>query len=463
MPHWRMSHWLLFEVALILFMQAIWMIAPVWGDGFRNPFQDSAAIAQGNAFRAQADNPSAIFYNPAGMTQLTGVQQAFGVQLINVSTNVRSTSGREVENELGGIVGLPPPGQFYLTGSLSSFENPFLKNMTLGLGVQSLFGFSNKYPKDGPFASAMTRAQLPLLDIKPTMAYKLHERFSVGIGADIFTFASFLGEGHSEQQSIAVGNIPGTSAGQTLELNGSGTTAGLNISLLWTPWMNEQGKPILNLGFVWRSQAVLPLNGELRADGQKIANATTSLRFPESYEWGVAIWPFRTAKHEWKVEVDLDYVRWSSIRNFDVSLSNGVVLPNPQNWSDSLTVGVGTEWKWTHPEAYPDWVYALRGGYLWSKSPIPDRNFNPAFPDSDVHGITTGLGFECHRGAKFLWVIPCGGQRERGFWPKSFGLDLTYLVFLWEPRTVAGHPNPGVNGRYESITHTGSLTLTLKF
>ncbi|MCB1935043.1 MAG: hypothetical protein KDF59_03790 [Nitrosomonas sp.] len=49
----------------------------VQADSFRNPLHDSAAIAQGNAFRAQADNPSAVFYNP------------------------------------GGIVGLPPPGQFF--------------------------------------------------------------------------------------------------------------------------------------------------------------------------------------------------------------------------------------------------------------------------------------------------------------------------------------------------------------
>ncbi len=33
-------------------------------DGFRNPFQSVAAMAQGNAFAAQADDASAVFYNP---------------------------------------------------------------------------------------------------------------------------------------------------------------------------------------------------------------------------------------------------------------------------------------------------------------------------------------------------------------------------------------------------------------
>ncbi|MBA2485394.1 MAG: long-chain fatty acid transporter, partial [Nitrospira sp.] len=34
--------------------------------------QSAAAAAMGNAFVAQADDPSALHYNPAGMTQLHG-------------------------------------------------------------------------------------------------------------------------------------------------------------------------------------------------------------------------------------------------------------------------------------------------------------------------------------------------------------------------------------------------------
>ena len=40
--------------------------------GFLVPNQDAEAIARGNAFAATADNPSAIFYNPAGISQLKG-------------------------------------------------------------------------------------------------------------------------------------------------------------------------------------------------------------------------------------------------------------------------------------------------------------------------------------------------------------------------------------------------------
>ena len=36
------------------------------------PDQDGEATARGDAFIAKADNPSAVFYNPAGLTQLSG-------------------------------------------------------------------------------------------------------------------------------------------------------------------------------------------------------------------------------------------------------------------------------------------------------------------------------------------------------------------------------------------------------
>jgi len=146
---------------------------------------------------------------------------------------------------------------------------------------------------------------------EPTVVYQVDEQLSIGLGAEIFTFAGFLGEGQFEQHSIAAGNIPGTTAGDELELNGTGTTAGLNASLLVTPWRTVTGEPRRNVGFIWRGQAVLPLNGELLANGTKVANTSTHLPLPESFEAGLAYWPLRDAHDTWKLEGDLHYGRWS--------------------------------------------------------------------------------------------------------------------------------------------------------
>ena len=45
--------------------------AASYGAGFALVQQGTTAMAQGNAFVAEANDPSAIFYNPAGINQLT--------------------------------------------------------------------------------------------------------------------------------------------------------------------------------------------------------------------------------------------------------------------------------------------------------------------------------------------------------------------------------------------------------
>ncbi|RMH36414.1 MAG: long-chain fatty acid transporter [Nitrospirae bacterium] len=435
-----------------------------YADGFRAPFQDANAAAQSLAFTAQADNPSAVHYNPAGMTQLPGFQHSVGIQFVSPNTTFTSPTGVTVENDVGGPVGLPPPGQVFFTFNLNQFDIGFLRNLAIGLGLESLFGFANEYPANGPFSGALVRAQLPVIAIKPTFAYKVDDYLSLGLGADIYTFASFLGEGQSETQSIALGNIPGTMPGQRLELNGKGTTAGLNVSVLLTPLRNSGGKPLVNLGFIWRSQVVLPLDGELRADGALVATTNSSIKFPETFEWGLAWWPIRNSEREWKVESDLHWVRWQTIRNFDVTLSNGVIIPNPQSWHNALTVAFGTEYRWLTVTRLPDWEVSARAGYARSHTPVPDANFNPAFPDSNNHTLGIGVGFLCTGQGLFLGLIQCGQNGAGMLIRKAIELDLSFNAILWDNRTVTNAPAPlGINGTYKTRTYAGTFTVVVKF
>ena len=90
---------------------------------------------------------------------------------------------------------MPPPSNIYFTARLKDLGLSALGDTVVGLGVTSPFGLNIRYPNEAPFSGAVTTAQLPLLDIKPTVAFKLTDQLSVGLGADIYTFASFIGEG----------------------------------------------------------------------------------------------------------------------------------------------------------------------------------------------------------------------------------------------------------------------------
>ena len=282
--------------------------------------QGAAAAGQGNAFAAQADDASAIHFNPAGLTQVDGVQSIVGTNLMGGSIKYKSPAGLDSRGDFGGSIASPPPSHFYLSANLGALGAATLSPVTLGIGLTSPFGSNTRYPTDGPFNTAVTSATLPLIDIKPTIAYKLNDDLSLGVSADIYTFASFLGEGQVEQKRVGPG-------GSSVELNGTGTGAGATVSLLYTPLRNGNGKPLASIGLVYHTQAVVPLSGSLLVNGAKVADASANLVLPQIYTGAMAIWPVRTSEREWKLELDVEYVGWKSNRDLDVHLSNGPTHP----------------------------------------------------------------------------------------------------------------------------------------
>jgi len=424
--------------------------------------QGSAASAQANAFAAQADDPSALYYNAAGMTQLPGLQTMFGTQLLGGTTHFTSPSGATATGDRNGSVAWPPPNHVYITANLGDLGLARLKDLTVGVGAVSPFGSLTRYPNDGPFNTAVTFVTLPLVDIKPTLAYRLNDQIAVGLGADIYTFSGLFGEGHVEQRFVWPGGA-GIPAGSQIEVNGSDNAAGFNVSLLYTPFRNEDGKPLVNIGVVYRSQATLHLAGEFRANGALVSDAKATLVLPQILSGAVAIWPVRTRERAWKLEADVDYVGWGANRNLDVHLSNGVTLPQPQNWKGTYAVMVGTEYRWLALESMPHWEVALRGGYQNQQTQVPDRTFNPGVPSSNVHIPSVGIGLLCRQQGSLFGLARCGDAGVGKLKPQALGLDVSYQVAFYEDRTITGNQNPTVNGTYKTLIHGGGVTLHFSY
>jgi long-chain fatty acid transport protein len=254
------------------------------------------------------------------------------------------------------------------------------------------------------------------------------------------------------------GGIP---AGSQVELFGSDTAAGFNASLLYTALRNPDGKPLANIGIVYRSQATLHLSGAFLANGAKVSDAEATFVLPQVITGAIAIWPVRTREREWKVEVDVDYVGWKSVRNLDVHLANGSTIPQPLNWRSTYAVMIGTEYKWLTLESLPSWEVAVRAGYTNQQTQMPDFGFDPGIPSADLNIVGAGLGLVCKQQGKFLGLIPCGGG---GFLRnKLIGLDLSYQAALYEERTIVGNRNPTVNGLYKTTLHTGGISIRVAF
>ena len=446
--------------AFLVFLSLI-STSPAFGEAFRILDQGASATGQGAAFAAQADDPSAIHYNPAGMTQLRGVQFYVGTNLISDETTFNSFfSGNTVKGDFGGTIANPPPSQLYLTANLEDLGFDLFKDWSVGIGVTSPFGINIEYPTNSQVAPILTKANLPLIDIKPTFAYKVNDYISIGGGLDIYTFASFLGEGQAEIQLIAApGNAFGLPAGTPLEANATDTAIGFNASFLWTPFRNAAGKPLVNLAFVYRSQTDLDLEGDFLAGGTFVANAQTTLELPQIVKGAIAVWPVRHQSREWKIEVDVDYADWTAFQNLNLNLSNGLTVPFPRNYGDAFVVMVGTEHKWLQPSILPEWDLALRGGYVRSETPIPSNTFEPGVPDSAFNAISVGLGMLCQGNGAFLGFLTCG---EHGI--KAIGLDLAYQVLLYQTRGISNNIQPIlINGTWDNIIHVGALNLRMNF
>lgn len=446
-------HWM-----FLLVLWLAWLPEIVSAQVPRIQGQGTAASAMSNAFAAQADDPSALHYNPAGMTQLQGIQFMAGSLISGGSTNFTSPTGETARGDRNGSVAWPPPGHTFITANLKSLGLTALSDLTAGIGLTVPFGSLTRWPNDGPFRTATTFNTLPLLDIKPTFAFKATENLSLGLGADVYTFSGLVGEGQVEKQSVWPGGL-GISAGSKVELSGKDTAAGFNASLLYTVLRNEDGKPLANLGIVYRSQATLHLSGALLANGAKVSDAKATLVLPQVITGAVALWPVRTQGREWKVEMDVDYVGWKSVRNLDVTLGNGATIAQPQNWHNTYAVMLGTEHKWLALESFPNWELALRAGYTNQQNQMPDLTYDPGIPSSDLHIVGGGVGLVCKEQGSFLGLMRCGDLGVGSLKPKAIGVDLSYQAALYEDRTVLGNRNPTVNGTYRTTLHNGSASI----
>ena len=186
-----------------------------WGVGVRIANQDPAAIARGNAFVATADNPAAIYYNPAGITLSEGHNVQVGLlAYLNIYVDYKSPSGARTKNDPEII---PVPQIHY---SYSPKNSP----VSFGLGVYAPFGLSVKWPDDSPFATGGLESKLSYITVNPVVAFKVHPTLSIAAGPTLNRSELEL------RQSI--GLVPG----DQFKFKGDDIGYGFTVGILWQPY-----------------------------------------------------------------------------------------------------------------------------------------------------------------------------------------------------------------------------------
>ena len=163
----------------------------LWGAGFHIHDQGAKAMAMGNAFVAQADDPSALFYNPAGIAFQKGTQISLGVTTIMVpetefkgTTKLGNSSASpalgvtvtDVDEKARGDVFFPP--NLYITHSLEKLPVSF------GIGFNSIYPLAKRWKSTSPFRDEIKEIAIKPINVQPTIAYRL-DRLNLSFAAGI--------------------------------------------------------------------------------------------------------------------------------------------------------------------------------------------------------------------------------------------------------------------------------------
>jgi long-chain fatty acid transport protein len=170
------------------------------------------ATSHGGAFTGVADDPSAIFYNPAGLVQVKGWQVMTGAAVLHIQSEHTTPSG--VKDEM--VSHYPVVPYFYI--SRSKEESPW----AFGVGVNSPFGLETNWKDDSFSKYYATLSKLLMFNVNPTVAYGINDKISVGGGVD-----------YMDVYSVELNQrVPGASDGYG-KFTGDGKVWGYKLGILW--------------------------------------------------------------------------------------------------------------------------------------------------------------------------------------------------------------------------------------
>src|SRR5687767_5458877 len=132
--------------------------------GIRLFDHDAFATARGDAFVATADNPSALYYNPAGITQLKGHHVRGVAYTVNVNAGFDPIASNGDWETQDGFV--PLPGMYYV---YAPEKLPF----AFGAAYYLPYGLALEWPDRVPFRTITTRGELQYHTLNGIVAWQV--------------------------------------------------------------------------------------------------------------------------------------------------------------------------------------------------------------------------------------------------------------------------------------------------
>ena len=368
--------------------------------------REQSAWGQGTSFAgvAAGGSASAMFWNPATMTQIPGLQSESVLSgIMPSSTNSPTAAGPFLG--LGGTGDTATdalvPGAYYIW--------QFKPDMWLGLSVNSPFGLSVSFPivwAGGQYAAGSSF--LKTYNATPSFAWRLNDLISVGVGVQI-QYAK------ADLSHCVTAPCP---TGPLAELSGNDWGYGFTAGVTLTP------TPTTTVGIGYRSGINQKIDGTTTVFGIGSAAASTTINLPDTVSVGLR----QRLTSQWTGLATVEWSNWSRIGTSAVA-AGPFSTTLPFQYKDGWLFSVGAEYMWSQ-------ALTLRGGVGFEKSPITDDVRTPLLPDNDR-----------------LW-LSAGGTYQWS--PKiSFDLAYTHLFVKSTPINItAASGNPWFTG----VSYVGDVS-----
>ena len=453
--------------AILVVPFALVWTATAEGAGFLVFEQGAKAMGMAGAFTAQADDPSGIFNNAAGISQIPGSRVSVGNTFVRndqkYDVDRATVAGDPYHEEMASRTFYLP--HLYVTHQLDD-------RLTLGFGAFSPFGIGTDWPDNAVGNTVANEASIKTYDLNPNLALRVGPKLSVAVGLH-YTRATIQIQRNVGGDTFVKGLSPvaswellGAEQFGRLKVDARAGGWAYNVGLLyrlnefwkagfsyrghtklevsrnqgavkWTP----SSKTLADLAVLNPLLALVPVN-------PLVATSTrgyTRLSLPGIFLAGIST----TAIPDWTLEFDLQYTTWNHFDDIQIqvepplqlhpalvtaglaaSASVPVLSTMEEDWENTWGFHLGAEYR------YNDHL-AARAGYFFDKNPVPDRTLGAILPDADRHNFSLGFGY------------------TRGPWT----VDAAYMWSHFENRTT--HDNyQGFNASYRTDFHLLGVTVT---
>lgn len=372
-------------VCLLLPCMSGWASA----EGFAMTEWSARGLGLAGGLVGRADDPSALAYNAAGITQLPGTHIMGGVSVVAPygSIEARYADGDTHTSHVKPDFWAPFHG--YLT-------HQYNDNVWFGLGIFTRFGLGNGYSGDWFGRYNVYDVALQTVSVVPTVAYKINDMFSLSLGVEAMYLHLYEGIKVPTASLKMMGPYPvGLNQGPDTDLQVEGQGMGFGVHAGLHMRFSEQW----SAGLAYKSQVTQTVygNAEFSPSGKNLlatlnkapraydSDVSGTVQLPDSLAFGIAWKPMENLSFE----VGGIWTRWSTYNSLNIYFDqpSGYRSISEKNWKDGWNFNASVEYKPV------DWL-ALRLGFWHETSVIDEAHADFMLPTNGRDVLTLGTGFK---------------------------------------------------------------------